>query len=84
MTSKNIVATEFCFKDKNLGHDNICLNVCSIFNTMLRHREIIVATQFFDQLETRQVKCHDIENNVATLSLVIQFEVMSQHSKFVS
>ena len=83
-TRKNIFVTEICSEDRNLGRDSNCLNVCSIFNTMSRHREIIVTTQFFDQLETRPVKCRYIEKNVVTLSSVIQFEVVSQHSNFVS
>ena len=54
------------------------------FLIQCRDTEIIVTTQVFDQLETGPVKCRDIEKNVATLSSVIQFEVMSQHSNFVS
>ena len=41
---KNIVAIEIRFEDIKVGHDSNCLMVCSIFNTMSRHREIIVAT----------------------------------------
>ena len=40
--------------------------VCSIFNMMSRQKEIIVATEFCNLLETGPVKCHDIEKNVAT------------------
>ena len=78
-----LVTTEICSVDRKVGHDSNCLNVCSIFNTMSRHREKIVVTHFFDQLETGLVKCRDIEKNVATLSSVIQFEVVSQHFNFV-
>ena len=77
---KNIVTIKICFVDKKVGRDSNCINVCSICNTMSQHREIIVTTQFFDQLETGPVKFRDIEKNVVTLSSVIQFEVVSQHS----
>ena len=41
--------------------------VCSIFNTMSRYTEIIVAPWFCNQLETEPFKCRDIEKSVATL-----------------
>ena len=40
--------------------------VRSIFNTMSRQIEIIVAIEFCNLLETGPVKCRDIEKNVAT------------------
>ena len=49
---------------------------------MSQHKEIIVATQFFDQLEIRPVTCRDIEKNVVTHFSAIKFEVVSQHSNF--
>ena len=71
---KNIVATEIFSVDRKVCRDSNYLNVCSIFNTISRHREIIVATQFCNQLEIGPVKCHDIEKNVMTLSSFIQIE----------
>ena len=40
----NLVPIEFCSVDRKVSRDSNCLNVCSIFNTMLRHSEIIVVT----------------------------------------
>ena len=40
--------------------------VRSVSNMMSRQIEIIVATDFSNHLETRPVKCRDIEKNVAT------------------
>ena len=37
---------------------------------MLRQTEIIVVAEFCNHLETGPVKCHDIEKNVVTFSLV--------------
>ena len=42
----NLIAIEFCYVDRKVSCDSNYLNVCSIFNTMLRHSEIIVVTQF--------------------------------------
>ena len=48
---------------------------CYIFNTMSRQTEIIVATKFCNQLETRPVKCCDTEKNVATFFSVHLFSL---------
>ena len=40
--------------------------VRSIFSTMSRQTEIILAIEFCNLLETGSVKCHDIEKNVVT------------------
>ena len=81
---RNIVAIEICLVDRKVCCGSNYLNVCSIFNTMSQHSGIIVTTHFFNQLESGPVKCRDIKKNVATLFLVIQFEIVSQHSNFVS
>ena len=58
--------------------------VCSIFNTMSRHTEIIIATEFCNQLEARLVLCRVIVRNVMTFFLMFMRTYVTIIKKFVT